>query len=203
MALLPLSYFPPIEHLSIMAQNNHVQFEIKEHFVKKSTRNRCSIQSANGDLLLSVPIELKSREKTLMENIKIAQTEEWQSLHWKSIVSAYQSAPFFEHYEEKLSEIFLSPFEQLKDLNLASVRFLLDAFKLDTKIEFTQEFLSPQAHDWRFTNKNTPSKTTFPRYIQVFEDKHGFMPNLSALDLLFNEGPYGIIYLKQLQPTLV
>lgn len=202
MHLLPLSYFGPIEEYAYLAQNSHVLYEVKEHFVKQSYRNRCIVYGANGLLRLTVPLVLKSREKTAMEDIKISYTENWQARHWKTIQSAYQNSPFFEYYEEILLPVFFTQFEYLIDLNTQTNSVLKQCLQIDCTTEFNSEFSPYKKNDLRCSIH--PKKETtlnLPRYIQVFEEKHGFHSNLSVLDLLFNEGPSALLYLKNIPIT--
>jgi hypothetical protein len=195
--LLPLSYFGPIEEYALLAQNNKVIYETKEHFVKQSYRNRCHIYGANGEMRLTVPLVMKSREKTPMDKIKVSYSDKWQAQHWKTIVSAYKNSPFFEHYAEDLLSFFLTEFEYLIDLNKAAQNIILKHNRVSIDIFQTNEFELDAENDFRQIIH--PKKVPFvlnPRYIQVFEGKHEFQPNLSILDLLFNEGPASNIYLQ-------
>jgi hypothetical protein len=197
MLTLPLSYFGPIEEFVYLAKNDSVVYEIKEHFVKQSYRNRCIIYSANGLLKLSVPVVLKSREKTAMENIQISYAENWQKMHWKSIQSAYKNSPFFDYYEEILRPIFLEKFKYLKDLNIETHELIKQCLQIDCTIKFSSEFQPYFKNDLRqLIHFKKKSNLQLVRYIQVFEEKHGFHANLSILDLLFNEGPASIVYLN-------
>lgn len=197
MLTLPLSYFGPIEEFVYLAHNNFVVYETKEHFIKQSYRNRCIIYSANGLLRLTVPIVLKSREKTSMENIQISYAENWQSLHWKSIQSAYKNSPFFDYYEEILLPIFFEKFKFLKDLNIKTHEIMKRCLQINCSIEFNTEFNPYLQNDLRqLIHSKKKSHLQLNRYIQVFEERHGFHANLSILDLLFNEGPAAIVYLN-------
>lgn len=197
MVKLPLSYFGPIEEFVYLSQNDQVAYEVKENFVKQSFRNRCVIYGANGVLRLTVPLVLKSREKTAMEDIKISYAENWQAQHWRSIQSAYKNSPFFDYYEEMLLPLFFEQFETLLELNQKSHEVIKQCLQIDCNTTFTEEFEAYQENDLRLAIHPKKSPTVeLPRYIQVFEEKHGFHPNLSILDLLFNEGPSALLYLK-------
>ena len=195
--LLPLSYFGPIEEYALLAQNDKVIYETKEHFVKQSYRNRCHIYGANGEMRLTVPLVMKSREKTSMDKIKVSYSDKWQAQHWKTIVSAYKNSPFFEHYEEDLLNFFLTEFKYLIDLNKAAQNIILKHNRISIEITETIEFNLKHSNDFRqIINPKKDPFVSNPRYIQVFEEKHGFQSNLSVLDLLFNEGPASNIYLQ-------
>lgn len=203
--ILPISYFGPIEEYAFVAQNEQLTYEVKEHFVKQSYRNRFVIAGANGVLRLTVPLVLKSREKTAMEAIQISNTENWQAHHWKSIVSAYKNSPFFYYYEPYLKPIFAQEYNSLLQLNLKTNEIVQQCLQLNCEVKSTTSFMPYEANDLRLLI--TPKKTAIidtPRYIQVFEEKHSFIPNLSILDLLFNEGPNAVPYLKSLPlPTTI
>lgn len=200
MITLPLSYFGPIEEFVYLAQNNTVTYESKEHFVKQSYRNRCIIYGANGLQRLTVPLVLKSREKTAMENIKISYAEKWQSHHWKSIKSAYKNSPFFDYYEELLLPLFLEEVDTLKNLNLKILSVVKQCLQLSCKTLLNQEFKAYTDNDLRLNIHPKKNPTLqLPRYIQVFEERHGFHKNLSILDLIFNEGPSAILYLQNIK----
>lgn len=197
MIKLPISYFGPIEEFAYLAHHNEAVYEVKEHFVKQSFRNRCVIYGANGLLRLTVPLVLKSREKTAMEDIKISYAENWQAQHWRSIQSAYKNSPFFDYYEEMLLPLFFEQFETLLALNQKALSIIKSCLQIDCNIKLSDDFEPYQQDDLRLSIHPKQQPTVeLPRYIQVFEEKHGFYPNLSILDLLFNEGPSAILYLK-------
>ncbi len=202
MITLPTSYFGPIEEYVYLSQNESVTYEVKEHFIKQSYRNRCFIYGANGLLRLTVPLVLKSREKTAIEDIKISYAEQWRAQHWRSIQSAYKNSPFFDYYEDIISPIFLEEFKNLKALNFKALETINDCLQINCKVLFNENFKPYSENDLRL--KIHPKKgptVELPRYIQVFEDKYGFNKNLSILDLLFNEGPSAILYLQKIGLT--
>lgn len=200
MITLPLSYFGPIEEFVYLAQNNTVTYESKEHFVKQSYRNRCIIYGANGLLRLTVPLVLKSREKTAMEHVKISYAENWQAHHWKSIQSAYKNSPFFDYYEELLLPLFLEEVDTLKNLNLKILSAVKQCLQLSCETLLNQEFKAYTENDLRLNIHPKKEPTLqLPRYIQVFEERYGFHKNLSILDLIFNEGPSAILYLQNIK----
>jgi len=195
--LIPSTYFGPISYYVLLANNDEVLLETKEHFVKQSYRNRAEIYGANGMLVLTVPLERKSREKTLITDLGIANDEAWQHHQWKSIAAAYRSSPYFEFYEHYFTPLFIEQQTNLFDFNQQLTTLLCKIIGINCKITPTTDFVKTTDEDYRYVftpKKESPIKLT--RYIQVFEDRYGFIPNLSILDLLFNKGPETLGYLK-------
>lgn len=193
--LLPISYLGPVSYYSTLLKSEEIFIETKEHFVKQSVRNRCVILSANGVQTLSVPKERKSSDKTLITNIKISNTQNWQKLHWQSLISSYNSSPFFEYYKDNLEEFYLIPQLNLFDFNVKLTETILSFLQKEKQIKFTSEFsdnfdgIDLRNHSWN--NKN------MEKYEQVFTDKIEFQSDLSVIDLLFNLGPETTSYLER------
>ena len=198
------TYFPTIGHFIAFAQAETIVFEREDNFQKQTYRNRTYIYAANGKLLLNIPVKHdKTGQKIKYTNTLIENVEDWQKQHWKSIESAYRTSPFFEYYEDDIKPVFFEQQEQLYDLNIAIFNTLCDCIELEKNVEYTSSFVKEydNATDLRplvlakkgIAINNTP-------YSQVFDPKYGFLPNLSILDLLFNEGPNTINYLEQQSP---
>lgn len=198
MSLFIPTYFSPISQYSEIVKADKIIFEIDDNFQKQSYRNRCYIYNSNGKQLLSVPVKhltkdsRKKTKDTLVEN-----DFPWQDQHFKSLKIAYRTSPFFEFFEDDLAPIFEKKYTYLQDLNIDTFLFLTDALQLETTFSKTQEYkFEPNGKDFRLLAeiKQQPEKLV-EKYIQMFDDKHGFIPNLSILDLLFMEGPNAISYL--------
>jgi hypothetical protein len=206
-AIFPLTYLGPISYYANLLQFDQVLIEKKEHFIKQSYRNRCNIVGASGKLSLSVPTFRKGRDKTIIDKVGISNDSNWQALHWRSICTAYRSSPYFEYYEEDFENFFLEPQTNLFDFNLALTQVILKRLGMEVKFTMTQEFvLNYDTPDFRPNySRKFPDSNEYPRYIQVFEERTGFQENLTILDLLFNQGPSGIEYLKTitLNPAVV
>ncbi|MGV6845070.1 MAG: WbqC family protein [Lutibacter sp.] len=198
MILVHPAYFAPIAQYVAIAKYDQILFEIEDNFVKQTYRNRCYIEAANGKLLLNVPIQHNKGTKTKTKNIKIDYKENWQKQHLKSLESAYKSSPFFEFYIDDLLPIFYKKETFLIDLTLKTNQLISDALELNKAFELTHFFdPQPKIADYRKLIDLKPNLPfSFNRYIQVFEQNHRFIPNLSILDLLFNEGPNAVNYLK-------
>lgn len=197
--LLPLFYLPPISWFAKFSdKETENQIEKFENFPKQTFRNRTNIYGANGKLTLVIPV--KHTGKRLYTDIEISYDEDWQKQHWKSIKNAYQSSPYFEFYEDRFAKVYETKEKFLFDFNLKSFKILLALFKSDKAINFTKTYQSsPSALDLRsaFSSKKENADPA-PAYYQIFEDKYGFIDDLSICDLLFNLGPESSIYLTKL-----
>ncbi|MDG1427186.1 MAG: WbqC family protein [Flavobacteriales bacterium] len=195
--LLSTAYLAPISYYAILLKQNNSMIEYHEHFIKKSIRNRCDIMNTNGRLSLSIPVNRKTKTKTKISKIKISYAENWQKNHWKSIVSSYNSSPFFEYYKDKLKPYFLKEEEYLIDFNNNLQKEILALLKI--KFTITYNSIYKRTGDFTDLRDNNSIKINTIRYDQVFMEKHKFINNLSIIDLLFNMGPESLDYLHQLQ----
>ena len=205
MSLFIPTYFSPISQYAAIAQSKEVVFENEDNFQKQSYRNRCYIFGANGKQLLNVPVKntivngRKKTKDTLVEN-----DFPWQSQHLKSLQSAYSKSPFFEFYIDDLLPIFEKKYKYLTDLNIDSYLFLTDALQINQVYSKTEEYNLPvDTQDFRqLANVKQHPDIQPEKYIQMFDEKHGFISNLSTLDLLFMEGPNSISFLEKINLTL-
>ena len=199
MSLFIPTYFPPIVQYMAIAQANEVVFEIEDNFQKQTYRNRCYIYGPNGKQLLNIPVKhLQSNQKKKTKDTRVDNSVPWQTQHLKSIRIAYRNSPFFEFYEDDLLPILTKKYEFLLDVNIDVHCFLTDALQLNSDYLLTKEYQTETANDLRFlANAKKPVDIQFSRYIQMFDDKFGFIPNLSTLDLLFMEGPNASSFLEQ------
>ena len=198
MGLFLPTYFPPISQFSEIARFNEITFEIEDNFQKQSYRNRCYIYGANGQQMLNIPIQKNNGvEKQKTKDTMVDNSVKWQDQHFKSLKASYNCSPFFEFFEDDLQRIYNKKYRFLNDLNFDAFLFLTDALQLEIRTKKTTEYQHHNIeNDFRFL-ANVKQKTLKKHspYIQVFSDKHGFLPNLSILDLLFMEGPNAISYL--------
>ena len=191
------TYFSPISQYSEIIKSENIVFEMEDNFQKQSYRNRCYIYNSNGKQLLSIPVKHKvtdQRKKT--KDTKVENDFPWQDQHFKSLQIAYRTSPFFEFFEDDIAPIFKKKYTYLQDLNIDTYLFITDALQISSNFSKTEEFLIDETQkDFRLLAdvKKQPEKLV-NRYIQMFDDKHGFIPNLSILDLLFMEGPNAINY---------
>lgn len=198
MSLFIPTYFSPISQYAEIIKSDTLFFEVEDNFQKQTYRNRCYIYGANGKQLLNIPVshvagsQRKKTKDTLVNN-----ESDWQRHHLKSIQIAYRSSPFFEFYEDDLAVIFSKKYKYLLDVTLDTFLFFNDALELGKEYQKTTNYqVDPVILDHRsLANVKQENKRTFKPYIQVFDDKYGFIENLSMLDLLFMEGPNSFSYL--------
>ncbi|MBU2949398.1 WbqC family protein [Tamlana agarivorans] len=197
--LIHPTYFPSIAQCVAMAKAESVVFETDDNFIKQTYRNRCYIYGANGKLTLNIPVVHSQKNRQKYKDVKIFNAENWQSLHWKSLLSAYRTSPFFEYYEDELQPLFTEKSEFILDHNLKCTEVILDCLQLELNTSKTETYKTvEETHsDCRFlVHAKKEINQKFEPYTQVFGDKHGYIPNLSILDLLFNEGPNALSYLE-------
>jgi hypothetical protein len=190
--LLPTAYFPSIQYFMLLAAANEVFIEVHETYPKQTYRNRCEIYSANGKLALTVPVIKPQGNHSKTKDIAISDHQNWQIIHWRAIESAYAKSPYFMYYCDDLKPFFELPAKNLVHYNMLLLNFVLDLIGLKTKINFTESYEKSPAGLFDYREIMTPKKpfTLFPLkpYYQVFQSRYGFLPGLSILDLLFNEG---------------
>lgn len=203
--LLSSAYFPPVHYMALISGAEKTFIEKEENYLKQTYRNRCIILSANGPIILSVPVRLGSFHKIPLKEIKIDYSRRWQKLHLRGITASYGSSPFFEFYYHQIESVINNSYEWLIDLNMNSLMVMSDILKSTACISYTSIFhpVSKEQNDFRYliSPKKAIQKNifNFSEYYQVFSDRTGFVPGLSILDLLFNVGPDAPAYLDEMR----
>ena len=193
-----------------------VYIEACENYQKQSYRNRCRLYAADGVQPLSFPVVHEGGTyKHPVNEIRVDYSTPWLLQHKRAIVSAYRTSAYFEYYQDELFGILDSRPERLLDLNMALLRFFIEKTGLAVDLRLTQEYaaggvvagpdrasvicedLRDVIHPKR-PNTSLRDMGLEKPYFQVFAPKYGFRPDLSIMDLLFNEGPDSILYLKKL-----
>ena len=194
---LSTAYLGNIQYFSKFIAAEKVYTEQHENYTKQSFRNRCEILTANGKLALVIPVEHSNGKKIAIRDVRISYAQTWQKQHWRAFVAAYNSSPFFEYYSDYLIGFFERKEEFLFDFNIKITEKIIELLDINKQIYFTGEYkkfdenfefdyrqnISPKAQVAESDQMFSPQK-----YYQVFAQKFGFVPNLSIIDLLFNEG---------------
>ncbi len=203
--LIDLQYLPPITYFILLAQYDKVIIERGDSFNKSTYRNRCYIAGPNGALRLTIPVLGGKSHRMYYLDTQIAYEQDWQKNHWQSLCSCYRSSPYFEFYEDRLAPFYEQRYTYLYEFNRSLLLLMVELLGLDITIAYTDEYHKTfsQGDDYRDLILPDPGKahhqppTEPPVYHQVFENKTGFLRNLSIVDLLFNEGPNSRDFLKQ------
>ena len=199
--LIHPSYFPSISHFVSIAKANIVTFEVEDNFQKQTNRNRMYIYSPNRIQLLNVPVKHNKERHQRIKEVKIENDFDWQKQHFKSLEAAYRTSPFFEYFEDDILPIFQKKHNYLMDLNMETMAIVSKCLRFEFNYDETTEYFHKVTDKVDHRNLINGKKDTsvFEPYTQVFGDKHGYLNNLSILDLLFNEGRYALDYLKNQQ----
>lgn len=199
MTLFQPTYFSPIIQYVGIVKASNIIFEVEDNFQKQTYRNRCYINTAAGRHLLNVPVQHNKGIKQKTRNIKIDYKDSWDKLHLKTLQTAYNSSPFFEFYIDDLLEVFKKPTTYLLDFNLKCHKFIMDSLQVEIPYQKTDEYFKETPYKDLRSLAIAKGNQDFQldRYIQVFEEKNGFISNLSILDVLFMEGPNTLNYLEQ------
>ena len=199
-AIFPLFYLPPVSYFSgLKAFNYDFLLEREEHFPKQTYRNRARIYSPNGDLDLIIPVIRGSKVHTKIKDVKISNDFNWQRLHWKSFESCYRNSAYFEYYEDEFAQFYQKKYDWLFEYNLELLNWLFKQLKTEVAPVFTAAYVKDISADLDFRSKIHFKKPVvevdLKPYFQVFDDRFGFKPNLSIVDLLFNQGPQARSYI--------
>lgn len=196
------AYLPPFDYFKVLHNSGRCLIEQWENYQKQSFRNRCNIYGANGLLSLIIPVDRSKGLSLPIKEITIDYGTNWQKGHWKAIESAYNSSPFFEYYSSDFFSFYNKEHLFLFDFNTELTRLLISLLGIETELSFTECYIKEYSkNDYRSAihpKKKSPFENSNKKgqYHQVFAQKYGFIENLSVIDLLFNEGPESLRYLK-------
>jgi hypothetical protein len=202
MAVFSAAYLGPVEYYARFLASAAPLIEANETYSRQSWRNRCRIAGANGILDLSIPVCASNH--TAIKDVTIDYSSGWNISHWRSIESAYRSSAFFIYYDYELQPFFDRQYRFLLDFNAEIQTKIIELLGLSVSFSFTESFVKNYQEFPDYRSSIHPKKTSVyqpPPYRQVFADRHGFLPNLSIIDLLFNMGPEAGEYLQKLTST--
>ena len=193
--LIHPNYFPNIHQFTQIIKANNILFEVSDNYQKQTFRNRTYIYGANGKLGLFIPVIHTHKNRELFKDVKISYESNWMDLHLKSLQSAYRSSPYFEYFEDDFIKLYSEKEKFLADFNIKCIRLISSLLDLDLVYKISGEYVEKTNDiiDLRdLSNARKEKKIDTPKYIQVFESKHGYINNLSILDLIFSEGPNSV-----------
>lgn len=214
-SLLSSAYFGPVQWYQKLFRSDRILIESCDSFIKQTFRNRCMIATTNGVQALTVPVERAAAGSApdetgvsahlTMRDVRISDHGNWRHLHWNALQSAYGESPFFEFYADDIRPFFERRWQFLYDFNMDITSKMCELIGIEPLVEATEEYVPADApglsavHDYRDAIRPKhplPDADFSPRrYYQVYEGRHGFIPNLSILDLLFNMGNEAVLYL--------
>ena len=188
--IFPTAYLPSIEYVSLFLKSNDVSIELYETYQKQSCRTRCNVMTANGIQNLTIPVIKTNGNHTLTKDIEISYKEAWQQIHLRCLESAYRKSAYFDYYFPYFEKIYKQKFNTLIELNDYCLKTTLKLLKVKKEYSYTEDFEKIVDYkDYRISlSKNNYNNFEMKPYYQVFADRHGFVSNLSIVDLLFNEG---------------
>lgn len=205
--LLSSTYFGPVQWYQKLNRYDKILIEQHDSFVKQTYRNRCVIATANGQLALSIPTSPGERTGTKAgaNHTAVSNHGNWRHVHWNAMKSAYGESPFFEYYADDILPFFQKEWTDLYSYNMDICRKMCELLDIEPDISLTDHYISQEETaelgiaDYRDAIRPKhplPDPDFTPRqYYQVYAQRHGFMPNMSILDLLFNMGNESVLWL--------
>lgn len=185
--ILPSYYLAPVSYYVQLHRHSDSQIEVHEHYQKQTYRNRCTIAGPNGPLSLTIPVVKPEPGHFEMQDIRISDHGNWRHQHWNALVSAYRQTPFFEYYADDFAPFYERKWDFLVDYNEDLQRLVCSLLDIPATWSHTETYQGINLPD--------AESAELKPYYQLFRDRHGFQPDLSIVDLLFNMGPEGLLYL--------
>lgn len=195
--LLPLTYLGSVQYFAHILNSDSITIEQHANYQRKTFANRCLITGANGPLSLAIPVVNIKNAKTAIKDTRISYDTNWQKQHWRSIVSGYNSSPFFEFYADDFAPFYEKGYKYLVDYNLSLISTVLDQIEVEKDIKLSESYVNTDQTTLIDLKRNIHPKVSYKddpdyqlvEYRQVFLEKYPFEPNLSVIDLLFCKGP--------------
>ena len=202
--ILGSAYLAPVSYFAALYFCRKAYIERYDHYMKQTYRNRCVIASADGPLSLTIPVEKSSEGKCTMKDIRVSEHGNWRHVHRNAFVAAYKQSPFFDYYADDFNAFFDRKYEFLYDFNMELTQWLCEQIDIQPELVPTTEYmdacegildLREAIHPKKSAGDMIPLYHPVP-YYQVFDSRHGFQPDLSIVDLLFNMGPESLLVLR-------
>ncbi len=200
MVILPSAYLPPINYfVEIVNAQSQAVVDVGEHYIKRSIRNRAEIATAQGVMSLTIPVKRANTPRSPMRGMEIDNSKRWQHQHWITIMSAYKSSPYFDHFAPYIEPLYRREWSHLVEFNEALMEVVMKLLRVEKRLQpmLTTEYIVAREGDVDLRVKGAvESQRGVEEYIQVFSDRQPFIPNLSILDLLFCEGTNALSLLE-------
>lgn len=202
--LLSTAYLAPISYYCQLYAAPLTCMEQHDHYLKQTYRNRCLIATSGGVMPLTIPTESNNGNKCLVRDVRISDHGNWRHTHWNALESAYRQTPFFEYYADDFRPFFQKRYDFLLDFNEELRQMVCSLIAFNPRVELTTEYIHPSPEGFIDLREAIhPKRNSLPSalfhvtpYYQVFSDRHGFLPDLSIVDLLFNMGPESLLVLR-------
>ena len=202
--ILGSAYLAPVSYFAALYSCRKAYVERFDHYMKQTYRNRCVIASADGPLSLTIPVEKSSDGKCAMKDIRVSEHGNWRHVHRNAFVAAYKQSPFFDYYADEFNAFFDRKYEFLYDFNMELTQWLCEQIDIQPELVPTAEYMDAgegilDLREAIHPKKSAVDMASFYRpvpYYQVFDSRHGFQPDLSIVDLLFNMGPESLLVLR-------
>ena len=202
--ILGSAYLAPVSYFAALYSCRKAYIERYDHYMKQTYRNRCVIASADGPLALTIPVEKSSEGKCAMKDIRVSEHGNWRHVHRNASVAAYKQSPFFDYYADEFNAFFDRKYEFLYDFNMELTQWLCEQIDIQPELVPTTEYMDTcegilDLREAIHPKKSAVDMASFYRpvpYYQVFDSRHGFQPDLSIVDLLFNIGPESLVVLR-------
>lgn len=202
--ILGSAYLAPVSYFAALYSCRKAYIERYDHYMKQTYRNRCVIASADGPLALTIPVEKSSEGKCAMKDIRVSEHGNWRHVHRNAFVAAYKQSPFFDYYVDEFNAFFDRKYEFLYDFNMELTQWLCEQIDIQPELVPTTGYMDTgegilDLREAIHPKKSAVDMASFYRpvpYYQVFDSRHGFQPDLSIVDLLFNMGPESLLVLR-------
>ncbi len=206
--LLSTATFPNLEYFAAIAAAGEVWIEACETYARQSFRNRYYIAGSESRQMLVVPVLRPQGNHTPIHQVLPDNRVQWQRNHLRAIETAYNRSAFFLYYRDVTEALFDTHNLTLLQWNTRVLRHLLEILRIDAVVHYTEVFVEKPENFFDLRQSIHPKKKAallkvIPEpYFQPFSPKYGFLPNLSILDLIYNQGPQAGLYIKQLAQTI-
>lgn len=187
--VIPTTYFGPVQWYRQLCRcmGSSIGIEAWESYQKQTTRNRCTIATANGPQNLTVPVSHKGVR--CIKDIEISDHGNWRHLHWQALVTNYSESAFFEYYQDDIRPFYEKRWKYLLDYNMEIAETMCRLIDVNVNFQLTEQYVG--------VGQLPIDDNALTPYYQVYRQRTGFLPNMSILDLLFNEGPQSILVLTK------